>query len=98
MLLKLILVALPAVVVVEERFHVLELVGDFGRRLSCPVVLELLISVVLVFLCFYQLAPGFSVEPCQSLLSLPLPLIHRTSYATRVALRHSDGLLVGRRA
>ena len=53
---EMVLVALPAVVVVEEGIHVLELVGNFGRRLSCPVVVEPLISVVLVFPCFYQLA------------------------------------------
>jgi hypothetical protein len=55
-LLEMILVALPAVVVVEEGIHVLELIGDFRRRLSGPVVVEPLISVVLIFPCFYQLA------------------------------------------
>jgi hypothetical protein len=44
------------VVVVQEGIHILELVRDFGRCLSCPVVVELLISVVLVFPCFYYLS------------------------------------------
>jgi len=55
-LLEMVLIALPAVVVVEEGIHVLERVGDFGGRLGCPVVAEPLISVVLIFPCFYQLA------------------------------------------
>jgi hypothetical protein len=43
-----VLIALPAVVVVEEGIHILELVGNFGRRIGCPVVVESPISVVLV--------------------------------------------------
>jgi hypothetical protein len=53
---EIILVALPAVVVVEEGIHVLELVGNLGRRLSCPVLSEALISVVPVLPCFYESA------------------------------------------
>jgi hypothetical protein len=73
-------------VVVEEGIHVLELVGNFGRCLSCPVVVEPLISVVLVFPCFYQLAENatyiFVEVFCYFLL-----LIHRTSFATSAHAR-----------
>jgi hypothetical protein len=55
-LLKPVLIALPAVVVAEEGIHVLELVGNLGSRIGCPVGLELLVSVVLVVACFQQLA------------------------------------------
>ena len=76
---KTILVALPAVVVVEEGIHILELLGNFGRRIGCPVVVESLISVVLVLPCFYQLvenAPYSRVKVfCHFLL-----LIQRISY------------------
>jgi hypothetical protein len=91
-LLEIILVVLPAVMVIEEGIYVLELVWDFGRCLSCPVVLEPLIGVVLIFPCFYQLTeddPYIFVEVfCQFLL-----LTYRTSYATGAALCHSDGLM-----
>jgi len=76
---KTILVALPAVVVVEEGIHILELVGNFGRRIGCPVVVEPLISVVLVLPCFYQLAenaPYSRVKVCCHFLLL----IQRISY------------------
>jgi len=66
--------------VVEEGIHVLELVGGFGRRLSYPVFLEPLFSVVLVFLCFYQLAenaPYIFVEVFCQFLSLHPPNILR---------------------
>jgi hypothetical protein len=70
---KIVLIALPAVVVVEEGVHVPELVGHFGRRLSRPVVVEPPISVGPVFPCFYQLAenaPYIFVEVfCQFLFS-----------------------------
>ena len=60
MLPEIFLVALPAVVVVEEGIHVLELVGSFGRRLSCLVVAEPLVGVVPILLPFHQLAENAS--------------------------------------
>jgi hypothetical protein len=76
---EIILVALPAVVVVEEGIHILELVGNFGRRVGCPVVVESLISVVLILPYFYHLAenaPYIRVKvSCHFLL-----LIQRISY------------------
>jgi hypothetical protein len=80
---EIILVALPAVVVVEEGIHVLELVGNFGRRLSCPVVVEPLISVVLVFPCFYQLAEDLPYI-CVKVFCHFLLLIHLLSFVTTV--------------
>ncbi len=93
---KTILVALPAVVVIEEGIHVFELVGNVGRRIGCSVVVESLISVVLVLPCFYQLAenaPYIRVKvSCHFLL-----LIQRISYAdttadtTQGAIRRNGG-------
>src|SRR5215217_2903531 len=78
---KIILVSLPAVVVVEEGIHVLELVGNVGRCLSCPVVVEPLISVVLVFPCFYQLAENAPYSRVKVFCHFLL-LTHRTFSAT----------------
>jgi tetratricopeptide (TPR) repeat protein len=76
---EIVLVALPAVVVVEEGIHVFEFFGNLGRPIGCPVVLKPLVGLVLVRACFYHLAEDAPYSPvkvfCHCLL-----LIHRISY------------------
>ena len=82
MLPEIFFVALPAVVVVEEGIYILELGGSFGRRISCPVVVEPLISVVLVFTCCYQFAKNAPYSPVKVFCRFLL-LIHQTSSGLR---------------